>query len=380
MTVTTRHMRIAMMLGSDGPGGAEMVVLRLSSELRARGHAVVPVLLHGGLGWLGARYRDAGFDPQMVHLGRSWIDFACVRELHALFRAQSIDVVHSHEFDMAVYGAAAAKRARVPHVVTMHGGITVTKSLKRRIALRWAMRRSDATVVVSAATQRQFAGELGLATQAFRVVHNGVPVVAGDATRVRREFNCSDADVVILAVGTLERNKGHHILLEALAGLGGAARSVPWKLIIAGGRGGDQQQPLLEYVRAHGLEGRVHIVTGRGDIADLQALASVFAMPSLWEGLPMAVLEAMVAGNAIVASATGGIPEAIVDGRDGLLVPPGDVGRLSDALGALLADPQRRTQLGTAARARAQREFVASVMAERYESLYEQALSRSTER
>jgi glycosyltransferase involved in cell wall biosynthesis len=260
--------------------------------------------------------------------------------------------------------------------VTMHGGITVTKSFKRRMALRWAMRRSNATVVVSAATQKQFAEDLGLEQRAFHIVHNGVPVTIGDATRVRQEFGCGDRDVVILAVGTLERNKGHHLLLEALVQLGGAAARVPWRLIVAGGRGGDQHQPLLEYVRANGLEDRVHIVTGRGDIADLLALASVFAMPSLWEGLPMAVLEAMVAGKAIVASATGGIPEAIMDRREGLLVPPGDVRRLSDALGELLADPQRRSQFGAAARARAQRDFVASVMAERYESLYRQAHSQ----
>ena len=89
----------------------------------------------------------------------------------------------------------------------------------------------------------------------------------------------------------------------------------------------------------------------------------------------MAVLEAMVAGNAIVASATGGIPEAIQDGRDGVLVPPGDVARLSASLGALLEDPGLRSRLGIAARERAQREFVSSVMAERYESLYRNALS-----
>ena len=375
MTANTRPMRVAMMLGSDGPGGAEVVVLRLSSELRARGHEVVPVLLHGGLGWLGERYREAGFEPQMVRLGRSWIDVACVRELRALFRAQSIDVVHSHEFDMAVYGAAAAWLARVPHVVTMHGGLTVTKALKRRIALRWAMRRSAATVAVSDATRQQFAQDLGVEARAFHVVHNGVPVVAGDAARVRTEFGVSHDDVVILAVGTLERNKGHRLLLEALVRLQEGGRRTPWKLIVAGGRGGDQHQPLLDYVGEHGLEGRVHIVTGRGDVADLQALASVFAMPSLWEGLPMAVLEAMVAGNAIVASATGGIPEAIQDGRDGVLVQPGDVARLSEALGALLEDPGLRSRLGIAARERAQREFVSSVMAERYESLYRNALS-----
>lgn len=90
----------------------------------------------------------------------------------------------------------------------------------------------------------------------------------------------------------------------------------------------------------------------------------------------MAVLEAMVAGNAIVASMTGGIPEAIDDGRDGLLVPPGDVTRLSGALRLLLSDLALRSRLGTAAAVRAHREFVSAVMAARYESMYRDAVSR----
>ena len=178
---------------------------------------------------------------------------------------------------------------------------------------------------------------------------------------------------MLLAVWTLERHKGHQILLEALARLVSAGLSTSWKLIIAGGRGGDQHESLLDYIRAQGLDKRVHIVLNRNDIGDLLALADVFVMPSLWEGLPMAVLEAMVARKAIVATATAGIPESIVNGRDGLLVPSGEAGALADALRQLIADPVRRATLGEAAAARANRDFTVEVMAGRYEGLYANA-------
>jgi len=370
MSADNRPLRIAMMLESDGPGGAEMMVFRLSQELRSRGHTIIPVGPRTGIGWLGDLYRNAGFATETFYLDRP-IDPGAVRRFMNFFRRQAIDVVHSHEFTMAVYGSTAARLVGVGHVMTMHGGLTVTKALRRRIALRWAMARSGSAVAVSGATRDQFARDLGVSPNKFTVVHNGVPVIAGDATRVREEFGCGERDVVILAVGSLERNKNHRGLIEALLQLQRGGLSIPWKLIVAGGRGGEQHQPLLEFVRAEGLEGRVHIVTGRNDIADLQALADIFVMPSLWEGLPMAMLEAMVAGNAVVASATGGIPEAVVDGRDGLLVPPGDVGALAGALQTLLENPEKRRELASAAHARAHREFTVQVMADRYLEIYQ---------
>ena len=366
------RLRIAMMLESDGPGGAEMMVFRLSEELRRRGHTVVPVGPAHGIGWLGDHYRRVGFRPEVFRLQRP-IDPGCVRGLMKLFRVHQIDAVHSHEFTMAVYGATASRLLNRPHVITMHGGFNVGKALRRRIALRWAMRQSDHTVMVSRATQRQFATELGVDESLFTVIPNGVPVAHGDAARVRAEFGIDEHDCVLLAVGNLERHKGHQVLLEALARLVRARVSMRWKLIIAGGRGGDQHQPMLDYIRAERLSDRIRIVLNRNDIADLLALADVFVMPSLWEGLPMAVLEAMVARKAIVATATAGIPEAIVDGRDGILVPPGEAVALADALGPLIANPSHRAVLGEAAAARADREFTVSVMAERYEALYANA-------
>jgi glycosyltransferase involved in cell wall biosynthesis len=371
-----RALRVAVALGSSGPGGAEMVVLQLCTELRTRGTHITPILLAGGPPWLAERLQERGFTPQYIRLGRGWIDPGCVHDLLRVLRTHQVDVLHSHEFDMAVYGTVASMFARIPNVITMHGGTTVTNAVQRRIALRWAFRRSTRAVAVSEGTRGQFIEGLGAAGESMMVVHNGVVVAEGDPARVRAEFGVQSGETVLLAVGTLDRNKGHSVLLDALVQLE-RERPRAWRLIIAGGRGGAEHQALLDQARAGGVDARVHIVTGRSDVADLQALADIFVMPSLWEGLPMALLEAMVAGNAIVASATGGIPEAVRDGRDGLLVPPGDPVALSLALRRLLDDPAHGAPLGASARARARQEFTVQVMAARYESVYRDALAPS---
>jgi glycosyltransferase involved in cell wall biosynthesis len=293
-----------------------------------------------------------------------------------LFRQHRIDVVHSHEFTMAVYGATAAKLLGIPHVLTMHGSSTVSGALRRRIALRWAIARSANAIAVSGATQLQFATDLGVRRSAFTVIPNGVPLIEGNAQKVRKEFGCTADDIVILAVGNVDVRKNHRMLLEALVQLQRDGLAVPWRVIIAGGRGGDQHSLLLSYARSHGFEDRLHIVTERNDIPDLQALADIFVMPSLWEGLPMAMLEAMVAGNAIVASATGGIPEAIVDGREGILFPPGDLDALARGLRALMTDAARRSAFGAAALERAKNEFTVQVMADRHLEVYSEMHER----
>jgi glycosyltransferase involved in cell wall biosynthesis len=362
-----------MMLESDEPGGAEMMVYQLSNELRNRGHTIVPVGPARGVGWLGDLFRKNGFQTEVFRINRP-IDPSCVRGLVRLFRDFRIDAVHSHEFTMAVYGTAATRLLGLPHIITMHGGLTVCKALRRRVALRWAMRSSDFSVMVSRATQKQFSDDLGVQPSLFTVIPNGVPV--RDPSGVREEFGVAPHECVILAVGVLERHKGHQVLLDALTRLRTRKPELSWRLIIAGGAGGEEHASLLRYISEHGLSGQVHIVLNRNDVSDLLALSEVFVMPSRWEGLPMAVLEAMVARKAIIASAIAGIPEAMVDGRDGLLVPPGDPAPLADALEVLLTQPDRRRELADAAAARAKKEFTAAVMADRYEALYAKAYAR----
>jgi glycosyltransferase involved in cell wall biosynthesis len=264
------------MLESDGPAGAETVLLELARALRERGHTIHPIGPERGDGWLGDRFREAGFEPQTFHLRRN-PDLSCLRHLAALMRRLRVDVMHGHEFDGAVYGTFAA----------------------------------------------------GIAHRPVSVIHNGMPKRAGDPEPVRRELGLRQGETMLLAVGSLTPRNGHMLLLQALHRLDAQGFELPWRLAIAGGPGGPEQSRLEAYAAEHGLSSRVHILTYRQDVPDLQAAADVFAMPSLWEGFPLAILEAMLAGTPVIASDVCGIPEAIDHEEHGLLVPPGDVDALA---------------------------------------------------
>ncbi len=360
-------LKVAQMLESGGPGGAETVLLQLSDELTRRGHTVVPVRMPDGETWLDDQLESRGLPPRRFFLNRS-VDPRAVGRLAAILESAGVDVVHSHEFTMAVYGAAAARRLGVPHVITMHGSQTVLTRFRRRVALRWAFRRSRAVVAVSEATREDMTERLGTGVGSLEVIPNGVPVRPGDAAGPRAEFGISNDEVVILAVGNLSERKGHIILLKAVSLLEERGIGVPWRVVIAGR--GEQHDALAAFADESGIADRVHLAGHRDDVPDLQAAAHVLCMPSLWEGLPLAVLEGMHAGNCIVASHTSGIPEAITDGENGLLVEPGKVEPLADALGKVLSDDGLRRRLSAAALATARQRFSIERMTDRYEALY----------
>jgi glycosyltransferase involved in cell wall biosynthesis len=365
-------MTIALMLESDGPGGAEIVLFDMAQELRARGHEVVPVGPAQGVGWLGEKLRAVGFVPEIYHERRP-PDLGVVRQLCEILHRRRVDVIHSHEFTMTVYGAAASWWTGIPQVVTLHGNMTMTDVWRRRVALRIALRRSRCVAAVSGATKVQVDRDLGLPADRISVVRNGIPVRRGTPDAVRAELGIAPDELLILAVGNLDRRKGHIHLLEALAQLEEEGLSRRWQVAIAGGRGGDERPRLEKFAQEHGISERVHILTHRDDIPDLQAAADVFVMPSLWEGLPLALLEALLAGTAVIASRCSGIPEAIDDGREGLLVPPGESPALADALRTLLADDRVREDLARRGQERAQREFTVGVMIDAYEAIYRAA-------
>jgi glycosyltransferase involved in cell wall biosynthesis len=355
------------MLESDGPGGAEVFLLHSAEELRARGYQVVPVLPSWKTGWLAEQFRNRGFDPVSFTL-ECPIDWDCLKGLLVDLDRRGVDVIHSHEFTMAVYGAAAGRSLGKRHVITMHGNQWVMDARRRRWALKCAFGASDAVVAVSEDTRKHLLESMRLDSDAVVTIPNGIPAPQGDPERPRQEFALRSDETLLLAVGNLTERKGHIVLLRALRRLLEGGLTVPWRLIVAGE--GPERPSLEAFIKDGGMESRVHLPGHRSDISDLQAAAEIMVMPSLWEGLPLAVLEGMHAGNAVIGSNASGIPEAIRDGVDGFLVTPGDDQMLADALRRLLEDPALRRRMGDSARKRALDRFSIHRMMDEYEELY----------
>ena len=362
---------IALLIESDGPAGAERMLLQLAVALRDRGHAVCPVGPGNGCGWLASEFRRRGFTPELFVIRRP-VDWRCLLGLVTTLRRRRVELVHSHEFSMAVYGAAAARLLGRPHVITMHGGRYFADRWSRRVALRWATARSAAAVAVSAALQADLATVLRLPRATFRVLHNGIRPDVGSPEGVRHELGIAADEPLIVAIGNLYPVKGHLVLLQAVRALRDDPRFARCHVVIAGQ--GGEEAGLRAYAAAQGLASCVHLLGYRSDVADLLAAADVFALPSLGEGVPLALLEAMFAGKGIVASAVGGVPEVVTSEREGVLVPPADPRSLATALARLLVDRALRRRCGAAARQRAEQAFSIDTMVDGYERLYESAI------
>ena len=360
-------MRIALLNETGGPGGAEHMLLNLAAGLRERGHEVVPIGPAERNPWLAEEFRARGFAPELYTM-RRLIDLPCLRAITATLRRRNVEVAHSHEFTMGVYGAVAARLAGIPHVLTMHGGRYYAGKLQRRLALGVAARISGAVVGVSRSAATELERTLRLRRGCVQVVPNGVAERRGDATRIRRELGLGPGDRLIVAVGNLYRVKGHIVLLRAVAAI--RARTGRAPVVAIAGRG-EEEGTLRQFARESGIEDRVRLLGYRSDAPDLVAAADVYAMPSLSEGLPLALLEAMAAGRAVVASRVGGIPEVASDGEHALLVPAGDHDALAAALLRVLDDDALRERLAAAAHARATTEYGIARTLDAYERIYE---------
>ncbi|HEV8410909.1 MAG TPA: glycosyltransferase, partial [Gemmatimonadaceae bacterium] len=341
-----RGTRIAHLIETDGPGGAERMLATMAQAFAAGGCPGVAFLPKNREGWLGRELQSTGVEVEHYTLDHPYSP-ACLRELTAAFRAHRIDLAHSHEFTMAVYGAWAARSAGIPHVITMHGGRYYAGRWQRRLAMRIAAGTSARIVAVSQDLATHLRHDLHLAHGAIAVIPNGIRACAAEKPSLRRELSIPPADTIILSVGNLYEVKGHQYLIDALALLPASTRA---HLVIAGR--GDLADSLVERATALGVAARVHLLGLRDDIPNLLASADLFVHPSLREGLPVALLEAMLAGRAIVASDVGEIGSALSDGA-GMLVPPANPEILAASILTLLDDREKALAMGERAACRA---------------------------
>lgn len=379
MTRADGPLRIALALESSGPGGAENMVVQLGLALKALGHEPIVVTMREG--WMTERAAAGGLpvwiEPQRPGLDLGWV----VRFARRLAR-ERIDVLHSHEFAMNVFGGTAAVLARIPALSTIHGKHWIADRKRRAIAYRVLARLGVPVIAVSEDLAGYLASGLGIPREQIRLVHNGIPIrppsmeaarspiegvgepasAASARGETRRRLGLPAEGPLILAVGNLYPVKDHATLLRALPELPGV------HVAIAGR--GDEEPNLRRLAAELGIEERVHLLGLRDDVDRLLGAADLFVQPSRSEGLPLAVLEAMAAGLPVVATRVGGMGEAVVDGETGILVEPGRPEALAAALRRLLGDAPLRGEMGRAARTRAEAEFSVRTMARRYVTLY----------
>jgi glycosyltransferase involved in cell wall biosynthesis len=304
------------------------------------------------------------------------VALALRRALGSLLADRRYDVVHAHwVVPNAAMVADIATAHRVPLVVSAHGSDVF---LAERSALAGAFARAtlEAAARVTACSEdlRRRAVALGAREARTRTVPYGVDAEAFPAPaapELRARLGAPGGARLVLALGRLVEKKGLGTLVEAAAGTSGV------HVAVAGA--GDLRESLAR--RIEELRAPVSLVgpLDRTEVAGALALADVVAVPSVVDragnvdGLPNTLLEAMAAGRAVVASRVAGIPDVIVDGVNGILVPPGDVAALRAAVGRLVADEALRARLGAAARATAIESHGWGTVARRFEECYAEA-------
>jgi len=349
-----------------GFSGGEVQVLLLMEGLRGLGHRNTLACPPASRFEEAARKR--GFEIVSVPM-RGDLDLAAVVRLRRAVERVSPDLVHLHTGRATWLGGLAARWAERPALTTRRMDRPVKRGWRTRLIYQHLVTHA---VAISPAVSRRLAeGHVapgGLSTIASAVdpaaLRDGRPVA-----EVRAELGLAGSDRVVLALASLVRRKGLDLLLEAFARL-----DVPDAVLLVGGEG-PERGPLEARAAALGLGPRARFLGRREDKAALLAACDVFCLPSRLEGLGVAALEAMAAGRPVVASRVGGLGEAVVDGRTGILVPPGDIGALAAALARLLDDRALRESLGSAGPGRIAEGFRADQMVSAYERLYRRILN-----
>lgn len=308
-------------------------------------------------------------------------DLAALFELRSLFRRLRPDVLHTHSSKAGILGRLAAALAGVPVVVhTFHGfGFHPLQHFLVRglyvLLEKFCARLSDALVFVSRSNM-DTARAAGIGDPArYRLIRSGIKLsrypARPDRAALRASLGLSPSDLVVLSIGNAkpQKNPGH--FLEAAARL--APRHPSARFVFVGG--GEALGALRAEAAARGLE-KVCLFPGwRDDAPELLAAADVFALVSLWEGLPRSLVEAFATGLPAVCYSADGVSDILRDGANGFLVPAGDLDAWCAAMDRLLADPALRAKLAAGAAAADLKEFDIDYMVRQQEELYSSLLA-----
>ncbi len=331
-----------------------------------------------------AMLSKAGLGYRVFPMGSSFLDVRVLRPLVRQLRREPPDILHCHLVRANLYGPIAARLAGVKRVIctirgideyiTSPGLIPRAVRLVERLTAGWVAKY----VAVSEAARQAMIAHLELSPRKIVTILNAVDLTPfqrprGDGSAVRAELGLAPGAVVVGSVGNLLPLKNYANLLRWFGDL--SARFPQVQLLIIGE--GKERQGLERLIGELHLTDKVRLPGFRADIPEVLGALDIFAFPSLSEGLPRAVMEAMAAGLPCVAMDVGGNAEAVVDGLTGFVVSPEDAPGFKDALIRLIKDGELRKKLGEAGKKRAFTLFNPKRLAAQYAELYRAVLNRS---
>jgi len=346
--VTESRVRVVYMAHTFAVGGAEEMVLNLVQHLPPRFQPVVCCIHDAGP--IGEEIRKTGTPVSVLGLTPGLRRPGDLNGIRRYLRNQRPAILHTFLLTASLYGRLAALLEHVPVVIGTEVNIYERKRWHHILAERLLMRGTD-RVIASARSVREFyARQVHADPEKVDVIYNAVDWNAlrpaeqpGTRERMRTSLGLSADMKVAGVIARLTEQKGHRFLFEALA----APPLADVHLLVVGD--GELREALRVDAGRLGLASRVHFLGARRDLGELLAAVDVFVMPSLWEGLPLSLILAMGAALPVVATSVAGIPEVVVDGEAGWLVPPGDSAALVRALTDVFADPARAASIGRAA-------------------------------
>ena len=363
---------VIQVIGNSVIGGAERHLLDLVQGLVRSGAEVEVICPRPGP--LTQHLTKLGVPVQCIEMVYPWpgdeyvLDSKAVQALAVVFGEKRPDVVHSHLYPAHLHASLAAQEVGIPAIVHTAHTIIVRPGdvlLSHTTAAR--------TIAVSQAAARLLE-EAGVPPERIEVIYNGVgPEHFEDESeeieRTRAALNLGPGPT-IGTVARLSREKGIDILLRAMQRV---VPSFPGVTVLVTGDG-PQAAELHQLADELGLYETVRFLGARTDIPVLNRLLDAFVLPSREEACPMALLEAMAAGRAAVATRVGGTPEVVTDPIEGWLVPPDDPEALAQGLLLLLENPTRRAEMGTAAQRKVARQFTLDRMVHETLSFYQRLL------
>jgi glycosyltransferase involved in cell wall biosynthesis len=366
--------RLLLVVDSLEVGGAERHVVDLACALRRKGYGVevacsVAGELAGSLEAAGVPVR-----PLTRQRVKRRVSLAYARSIGRILKESRFDLVHAHIYASAVAAAIAVRRIGLPLVITEHTEASWQGWWTRRVS-RWTHRQATHTIAVSATTQRRLIEKDRLPPDRVSLIPNAVFPASDDSLDLTEALPAGWLEGPL--VGVVARLQPEKRVADFLMAAARVSKVSPRAHFLVVGDG-PLREELLDLARRIGVEKRVHFLGYRTDARSLVGLMDVLVVPSVTEGSPLIVLEAMAAGVPVLASAVGGIPDQVRHDKEGLLVEPGDPKAFADPLCELLRDPAYAKRLGEAGRRRSENEFGHATLVRRIEGVYRTALDRTS--